>query len=146
MRRGSTCRKSSTGSGLSEVVLKNRARFGLPDFGRVLGDRPVAGKLPRAGYVQACFAGPGVAVPVQLAEPLIGLQIRSEVRQVHVVVAVCQQRVMNRNKSAKLIAAEIIGGYQVQCGPGFRLVVVMPVRVVPGGAVSDLLRGEAEQE
>ena len=44
----------------------------------------------------------------------------------HVVVAVSEQRVTNWSKNPRLVAAEIVGGDQVQCSLRFRLVVVMP--------------------
>ena len=53
---------------------------------------------------------------------------------------------MNRSKDPRLVAAEIVGGDQVQCGAGFRLVVVMPMRVVPAAAAGHLIGGQAEQE
>ena len=64
----------------------------------------------------------------------------------HVVVAVRQQRVAQRREDAGLVAAEVVGEDQVQRGAGLRLVVVVPVRVVPAAAVGDLLGGQAEEE
>ena len=79
-------------------------------------------------------------------QPLVRLEIGLQVRQVHVVVAVRQQRVAQRSEDARLVAAEVVGEDQVQRRAGLRLVVVVPVRVVPAAAVGHLLRGQAEQE
>ena len=85
-------------------------------------------------------------VGVQLGQPVVRLEIGFEVRQVHVVVAVGQQRVAQRSKDAGLVAAEIIGEDQVQRGPGFGLVVIMPVRIIPAAAALHLIGGQAEQK
>ena len=77
---------------------------------------------------------------------LVRLEIGLQIRQVHVVVALRQQRVAQRSEDAGLVAAEMIGEDQVQRGAGLRLVVVVPVRVVPAAAAGHLLGGQAEQE
>ncbi len=64
----------------------------------------------------------------------------------HVVIASGQQCIAQRSKDPRLVVAEIIGRNQVQCCAGLRLVVVMPMRVVPAATVFDLIRGQAEQE
>ena len=73
-------------------------------------------------------------------QPLVGFEIGLEVRQVHIVVAVGQQRVAQRRKHAGLIAAEVVGEDQIQRGAGLRLIVVVPVRVVPAAAARHLFR------
>src|SRR5271166_2463628 len=123
-----------------------RAGFCVPNLGSVLGDRAVAREFPGAGDIQNRFPRPSVAVRVEFAEPLIRREIGFEVRQVHVVVPVRQQRVAQRGKDPGLVVAEIVGENQVQCGASLRLVVVMPVRVVPTAAARHLVRGQAEQE
>ena len=120
--------------------------FDVPDVGRVLGDGAVAGELARAGHIQDGLARPGVRVGIQLDQPLVRLQVGLQVRQVHVVVAVRQQRVAQRREDARLIAAEVVGEDQVQRRARLRLVLVVPVRVVPAAAVGHLLRRQAEQE
>ena len=64
----------------------------------------------------------------------------------HVVVAVGQKRVPQRSKDARLIAAEMVGEDQVQCGAGLRVVVIMPLRLVPAAAVRHLFRRQAEEK
>ena len=102
--------------------------------------------LPERGHVQNGLARPRVRVRIQLAQPLVRFEVGLQVRQVHVVVPMRQQRVVQRREDAWLIAAEIIGEDQVQRGAGFRLVFVVPVRVVPAAAAGHLLRRQAEQE
>ena len=65
----------------------------LPDFGRIFGDRAVAGEFSGAGHVQDRLPRPCVGIGIQFAESLIGLEVGSEVSQVHVEVAVRQERV-----------------------------------------------------
>src|SRR5215469_4004841 len=84
-----------------KVALGHWARFRVPDAGCILGDRAVAGEFSGAGYVQDGFARPGVLVGVQLDEPLVGLQIRLQVRQVHVKIPMRQQAVAQRLKDAR---------------------------------------------
>src|SRR5271157_921892 len=144
----------SLGAGLpasGEMVIggfssSHRTGFCVPDLAGVLGDRAIAGELPGAGDIQNRLPRPSVAVRVQFTEPLIRREIGFEVRQVHVVVSIRQQRIKQRGKEPRFVAAEIVGGDQVQCRAGLRLVVVMPVRVVPAAAVGHLIRGQAEQE
>ena len=81
---------------------------------------------------------------MQFAEPLIGLEIGFEVCQMHVVVTMGEESVINRSKDAGLKAAEIVGRDQIQCRSSFRVVVVMPIGAVPAAAVGDLLGAEAE--
>src|SRR5215469_18656533 len=50
-------------------------RLSIPDLCRVLGDRTVAGKLAGPCNIQNRLAGPCLAVRVQFAEPLIGVEI-----------------------------------------------------------------------
>src|SRR5271166_2700020 len=58
-----------------------------PNFVCVLGDRAIAGELPRAGHIQNGLARPLVGIGIQCAEPLVCLEVRLQVRQVHVMVA-----------------------------------------------------------
>src|SRR5207247_1646009 len=77
------------------VLPMHRARFRVPNLGGVLRNGAVARKLSGAGYVQNRLTHPSVRVCVELAEPLIGIEIRPEIRQKHVVVAM-------RNKASLL--------------------------------------------
>ena len=77
---------------------------------------------------------------------LVRVQIRLEVRQMHVVVAVRQKGVPQRLEDARLITAEMVGKNQVQRGARFRLVVIVPLRVVPASAIRHLLGRQTEQK
>ena len=55
--------------------------------------------LPGAGHIQDRLARPAVRVGIQLDEPLVRLQVGLQVGQVHVVVAVRQQRVAKGAKT-----------------------------------------------
>ena len=62
------------------------------------------------------------------------------------MIAVRQQRVAQRLEDAGLVAVEVVGEDQIERRARFRLVLIVPVRVVPAAAVRDLLRGQTEQE
>src|SRR5260370_24886591 len=74
--------------------LWDRARFRVPDLGRVLGDGAIAGELPGAGDIQNRFVPPRIALCVEFAKPLIRISVRSAVGVVQVVVDMLKQRVM----------------------------------------------------
>src|ERR1022692_1062768 len=64
----------------------------------------------------------------------------------HVVVPVRQQHVPQRLEDARLIAAEIIRENQVQGSTGLRIVLVMPLRVLPSATTNHLLSCQTEEE
>src|ERR1700730_667886 len=111
---------------------RHRARLGVPDIGRVLGNRAVARELPGAGHVEDGLARPRFRVRIQRAQAAIGLEIGCEIGKIHVVVAARQQGVAQWRKDARLIAAEVVGEDQVQRRADLWLVIVVPPRVVPG--------------
>ena len=57
-----------------------------------------------------------------------------------------QERCRERREDARLVAAEVVREDQVQRGAGFRLVFIVPVRVVPAAAVGHLFGGQTEEE
>ena len=59
----------------------------------------------------------------------------------HVVVPVREQRFPQRGEDPSLIAAHLVGEDKVEGRPGLRLVVIVPVRVVPAATFGHLLRG-----
>src|SRR5262245_39182572 len=92
-------------SRLLKTSLRDGTRLRVPDGGRVLGDGAVAGELSRAGHIHNGLARPGVRVGVQLDQPPVRVQVGLEVRQVHVVVAVRQERVAQGGKDAGFVTA-----------------------------------------
>src|SRR5258708_7143802 len=87
-----------------EISSVDRARLDVPDLLGVLADGPVAGERSRGGDVADRLAEPGVWVAVQLAHLLVRLRVGGQVGQVHVVVALRQQRVVDRGEDAALVA------------------------------------------
>src|SRR5215470_12036124 len=85
-------------------------------------------------------------IGVQSGDPVQGRAVGGEVRQVHVVVAVYQQLAAQGSKDSWLVAAAVVGEYEVQSCPRFRLIFMVPVRFVPTAAVLDLFYIGAEQE
>src|SRR3954469_23222151 len=96
--------------------LRHLARIRIPNFGRVLGNGSVAGEFAGSGNIQYRLTRPFVSVGVEIAKPLIRLEIGFEVRQMHVMVAMSQQRLIYWSKDARFTAAEMVGCDQVQCG------------------------------
>ena len=64
----------------------------------------------------------------------------------HIVIAICQKRVVQGRKDARFIAAEMIRRDQVQCRAGLRLVLVVPMRVVPPATGRHLFGRQTEKE
>src|SRR5215472_1013974 len=73
--------------------LKYWTWFHLPDGIRVFDDRTVRRELTRTRDIQNSLACPRVRVAIQLHNPVVCLEIRRQVSQVHVVVAMRQQKV-----------------------------------------------------
>ena len=107
------------------TLLRHRARLRIPDRGRVLGDGAVAGEFSRAGHVEDGLARPAVRVGIQLDQPLVRIQVGLEVRQMHVMVAVRQERVAQGSKDSWLVTAEMVREDEVQRRPRFRIVFVV---------------------
>ena len=70
----------------------------------------------------------------RLCQPLVGLKVGGQIRQVHIEVAIGQERLAKRIKGARLVPAEVIGENQIQRCSCLWLVFVVPVRVVPAAA------------
>ena len=119
----------------------------LPDVGRVLGNRAVAGEFAGARHVQDGLAGPCIGVGVQRAEP-VGRPRGTRADR----PGACRSRRRVSSTSrrgandARLVPAEVIGEDEVQRCSGLGLVVVVPARAVPAAAGGDLFRGQAEEE
>jgi hypothetical protein len=64
----------------------------------------------------------------------------------HIVVAVIQERVPNRAKDPRLVAAKMVVKNEIEGFAGLRLIPVVPERIVPAAASGHLLRGQAEQK
>ena len=87
---------------------------------------------------------PRAGVGIECTEPIMRLAVRGQVRQVHVVIALGQERIVQRSKDSRFIPAKVVRENEVQSSSRLRLIFIMPVRVVPGPAVLDLLHGEPE--
>ncbi len=75
-----------------DTFLWDRTGLCVPNLARTLGDGAVAGEFLGAGDVQDGFARPPLAVRIELAEPPVRVEIGLQVRQMHIVVALRQQR------------------------------------------------------
>jgi hypothetical protein len=90
--------------------------------------------------------GSGRPIGIELLQEAVRFEAGSEIRQVHVTVADCQQHLAQRGEGSGCVAAEMVGEDQVDCGARFRLMLVVPVGYVPTATAGDLIRGEAGQE
>ena len=112
----------------------------------VFGNGPVAGEPAGRGDVQDHLACPRRLVGIQFPQPLMGPSVTGEVGQMPVVVAVLQQRIEDGREDAGFVSAEMIAGNQVERGARFRLVLVVPARMIPAATSLDLFRSQAEQK
>jgi hypothetical protein len=71
--------------------------------------------LPEFATFKMAVRVPRTRIGIQLAQPLVRFEIGPEVRQVHVVVAACQQRFAQRPAFATVTTAKSIGAAENQC-------------------------------
>ena len=60
----------------------------------------------------------------------MGRAVALQVRQVHVVIALAEQRIENGREDAGLVRAEMVAGDEVERRARFGLMIVMPLRRV----------------
>src|SRR6266550_1303999 len=75
----------------STFELRHGARLCVPDAGRILGNGSVTGEFSRAGNIQDRLPRPSRRVGVELAKPLVSLEVGFEIGQMHVVVSARQK-------------------------------------------------------
>ena len=73
-------------------ALSHRTRLRAPDLRGVFRDRAVAGEFPRARDIENALLSPIVRRAIEFGHSLVGLKIGAQVGQVHVVIAVGEQR------------------------------------------------------
>src|SRR5579864_6087496 len=123
-----------------------RKRLGPPDATGVLHDRAIARELAGMPDVDYRPARPGVGLLIECAGLLLDLHVGRQVGEVHVVIAMGQQRFHDRPEDARLAPVEGTGADEVQGATRLWLVLVVPVGIVPATAALDLLSGQAEEE
>ena len=79
-----------------------------------------------------------------IAESLLSLGISGQIGQVHEMVAAIEKRFANGREDALLAGAKVVAEDQVERLADFRLIVVVPERVVPRAAVLHLIGSQAE--
>src|SRR5580700_5327928 len=134
------------GSPATALFLGYWAWFHLPNLACVFRNRAIARKLPGAGDVQDCFLRPSAGFGIERAEPFLCLAIRGQICQVYIMIALSQKRIAQGSEYSWLIAAEVIRENEVERSSNLRLILIVPMRVVPGAARLDLLHREPEQE
>jgi hypothetical protein len=113
--------------------------FNVPNIGGILGDRPIAGELTGAAHVNNGLAHPSVVVLIQRANRGLRLSVDRQIGQVQIIIAVCQERGTQRVEDSWFAWAEVVQEDQIERFAGFRLIMVVPIRIVPAAAIGDLL-------
>jgi hypothetical protein len=89
--------------------LLNRTGERAPDLRGVFRNGAVGRKLSRACDIENAFLGPIVRRAIELGNPLIGLKVGAQVGEVHVIVAVGEERAAQWLEDSRLVLAEMIG-------------------------------------
>ena len=124
----------------------HRAALHVPDLGGVFRDRAIGGEAPGGCDVQDRFTGPPTAVRVERSESFVRLAVRLQIGEMHVVIAVREQRLADRVEDSRLVAAEVVREHEIERAARFGLVVVVPARAVPAAASRHLVGREPEEE
>ena len=90
--------------------------------------------------------GPLIVIMVEIAEPPVGMKIVGEIGQVHERSPLVRSAPRSGFEDPRLVRAEMIGKDQVERFPGLRLILVVPMGVVPGRLLATSSSREAEQE
>src|SRR5215469_975302 len=62
------------------------------------------------------------------------------------MIALRQQSVAQWSERSRFVTAEIVRKNKIQSGPCFRLMLVVPIWVIPTSAFFDLIDGEAKEK
>src|SRR5262249_13254115 len=116
------------------ALLLHWARRYPPNVRSIFSNGAVAGKFSGARHVQDGHPRPGVRVGIKLREPLVRLKVALQVRQVHVEVSACEERLPQRFEGAWLVTAKVVGEDEVQSRSRLRLMIIVPARAVPTAA------------
>src|SRR5208282_2825464 len=74
-----------------------------PNLVGVLLNRPVAGEFARAGDVESALARPLVRFAIKIAKGAVRLEVGRQIGQVHIGVAVGQERAPERLENPRLV-------------------------------------------
>ena len=102
--------------------------------------------FPELATFRMAFRAQASGSAYNASELFVRLRGRSQVGQVHVEIAVGQERFAQGSEDSRLVPAEVIGEDQIQRRSRFRLVLIVPPGVIPAAAGGHLFRCEAEQE
>src|SRR5215471_17209347 len=127
-------------------ALLQRTWFYLPDVAGVFRNGAVTRKLAGMPYIEDRLARPRVGLRVQGAHLCLGIDIGRQISKVSVIVPMRQEHVQDRGKNPRLVRAESIGGDHLEGAAGLRLMVIVPLWVVPAAAVLHLFCRQAEEE
>src|SRR5579872_715389 len=143
---GADLHGSCSSKGRRSVCLRYRAGLNLPYVPCILCYSSVARKLARGGDIQDRFTCPFLWIRKQSSQFGVCLEIGFKIRQVHVMVAMGEKNVTQWLENSRLVGAKMIGENQIQSGPCFRIIFIVPLRAVPASVIGDLLSCQTEQE
>src|SRR5271165_7346047 len=103
---------------------RNRAGFGVPDLPGILADRAIGGEPAAAGDIDDCPGSPSRGIlAVERADALLGLNVTAQIGQVHVVISMRQERLVNRFVEAWPTGVDVVAEEQIEGGAGLGLVI-----------------------
>src|SRR5215813_7420326 len=114
--------------------LRHRTGLHPPDVGGVFRDGAVARKLSGVANIQDGFPGPCLGLAIQLSHLLLCTSVGREIGQVHVMIAVREERLPDRRKHPRLGMAKGIVADHIQDIAELWLMLVVPMRVIPATA------------
>src|SRR5215813_1924177 len=127
-------------------ALLQRTWLCLPDVAGVFRNGAVTRKLAGMAHIEDRLTCPGLWLRVQGAHLCLGFDIGRQIGKVSVIVPMRQEHVQDRGKNPRLVRTEGVGGDHIEGTAGFRLMVIVPVGIVPAAAVLNLFCCQAEEE
>src|SRR5262249_16116092 len=115
-------------------------------MGRILGNRAVTRETAGSRDVDNRLPSPSIGSRVHGADAPLGLGTRPEIGKVQAEVALSEEGLADRFKYTSFVTAEVVAENQIQSFARFRLVRVVPGRVVPPSAIDDLFCCKTEEE
>src|SRR5262249_26444811 len=114
--------------------LRHRTGLRPPDVRSVFRDGAVARKRAGVAAIQDGFAGPLLGVSIQFSNLLLRMSVCRQICQVHVMIAVREERIPDRRKHPMLGMAKGIVADHIQGITDLWLMLVVPMRVIPATA------------
>src|SRR4051812_205468 len=118
----------------------------MPDLRRIILYSAVRRKLPGSSDVQNGLPDPFRTIPVRHVHTVLSLDVRPEIGQNHVVIAMGQQRLSQGAEDARFQHTEEITFNEVDRPPDLSIVVIDLLWIVTRAASFHLFRSQSEDE